>query len=315
MELRKDYILDKFVLLASERKTRPKEFKKQEIFAERGICKFCPGNEDFTPDEIGRIERLGRWKIRWFPNKFPAVEEKGDPNIQTDNDYFTFSAAFGKHEVIVETPFHSKQLWDLPHDHLIEILEVYKNRIEELSNADNIQYVTLFKNHGREAGTSLIHSHTQVVAMNFLPTAIKEKVEAIKKYAHCPYCDIINIEKNSFRRCFENNSMAAFTPYASRFNYEIWIFPKNHKKVLNEFSKDEMTDLAEILGKILGKLKELNASYNYFLHYSPPTENLHFHIEVTPRLAEWAGFEFSTDAIINSVTPEDAAKFYRGEKE
>lgn len=313
MELRKDYILDRFVLLASDRKSRPKEFKKQELSNGDGICRFCPGNEDYTPQEIGRIERLGRWKIRWFPNKFPAVAEEGNPIIKTDNKYFTFSDAYGKHEVIVETPFHNKQLWDLSNDDLIQILELYKNRINKLSKLSNIKYVLLFKNHGREAGTSLIHSHTQVVSVNFMPVEIKNEIDAVKKYDKCPYCEIIEIEKNSFRRCFENQSMVAFTPYASRFNYEIWIFPKDHKKTFNEFNKEELIDFANILGKILEKLRELNASYNYFIHYSPDEENLHFHMEITPRMAEWAGFELSSDAIINSVTPEDAAKFYRGE--
>jgi hypothetical protein len=41
---------------------------------------------------------------------------------------------------------------------------------------------------------------------------------------------------------------------------------------------------------------------------------LHFHIEVTPREATWSGFEYCSGTIINSVSPEDAAKFYRGEE-
>ena len=72
-----------------------------------------------------------------------------------------------------------------------------------------------------------------------------------------------------------------------------------------------MVDLAEILKKILSKLKELNMSYNFYLHYSPKKEDLHFHIEVTPRIATWAGFEFSSGITINSITPEIAAEFYR----
>jgi UDPglucose--hexose-1-phosphate uridylyltransferase len=59
------------------------------------------------------------------------------------------------------------------------------------------------------------------------------------------------------------------------------------------------------------KLKKASASYNFFVHYSPVKENIHFHIEIAPRTATWGGFELSTDAIINSVMPEDAAGFYR----
>jgi UDPglucose--hexose-1-phosphate uridylyltransferase len=312
MELRKDYILERWVFLASDRKKRPREFKSKGEKEEKKICYFCPGNEHLTPPEIGRIGKK-KWKIRWFPNKFPAVEQKGNFSIKTDNTYFTFSDAYGIHEVIVETPHHNKQMWDLSNEHIKEVLDVYKQRITELGRLEHIKYVIIFKNHGKEGGTSLVHSHTQVTAINIVPTLVKEEVEAFKRYENCPYCDIINIEKNSHRRCFENNSMVAFAPYASRFNFEVWIFPKRHLKNITELKDNEALDLAEILKNVLEKLKKLNAAYNFFLHYAPEGEDLHFHIEVTPRLAIWAGFEFSSNAVINSVAPEDAAKFYRGE--
>jgi len=312
MELRKDYILDRWVFLASDRRKRPREFKYEEKKEEEKICYFCPGNEHLTPPEIGRIGKK-KWKIRWFPNKFPAVERQGNFSIKTDNNYFTFSDAYGIHEVIAETPDHKKQMWDLSKEEIKEVLVVYKQRIMELGRLGHIKYVLIFKNHGKEAGTSLVHSHTQVAAINIVPALVKEEADACKKYNKCPYCDIINIEKNSYRRCFENHAMVAFAPYASRFNFEIWLFPKRHVKSITELSDNETSDLAEIFQNILLKLKKLNAPYNFFLHYAPEEEDLHFHIEVTPRLAIWAGFEFSSNAVINSVTPEDAAKFYREE--
>lgn len=61
------------------------------------------------------------------------------------------------------------------------------------------------------------------------------------------------------------------------------------------------------------KLKELNAPYNFYLHYAPQGKDLHFHIEVAPRLAIWAGFELGNDIFVNIMSPEEAAKFYRGE--
>ncbi len=310
MELRKDYILDRWVFLAPERKKRPKEFKKKEIKEKTKICFFCPGNENLTPKEIGRIEENGKWKIRWFPNKFPVVEQKGSPIIKTKG-FFTSSSAYGEHEVIAECKQHDKQLWDLPPEHIEQILYIYKERINKLSKKKHITYITIFKNHGREAGTSLIHSHTQLASLNKIPQLVIDEVNASKKHRQCPYCKIIKIESAGKRRCFENKTFTAFTPYASRFNFEIWIFPKRHIKNMNQLNHEEFTDLADILSKILKKLKNLNASYNFFLHYAPKGKDLHFHIEVTPRFAVWAGFEFSSNDIINSVTPEDAAKFYR----
>ena len=313
IELRKDYILDRWVIIASERKKRPKEFKKTKAKKE-GICYFCPGNENLTPKETGRIEKNGKWIIRWFPNKFPAVSHEGSPAIRSANKYFTYSDAFGIHEIIVETPDHNKQLVDLTEDHIKEVLKVYASRITELSKTDGTKYVIIFKNEGMEAGPSLVHSHTQVVAYNKIPSLVKDEINAAKTYGTCPYCEIINIEKKSDRRVFENDNFVSFTPYASRFNYEIWVFPKEHIKNITEMNENKLLDLASMLKKILVKLKEINISYNFFLHYAPEGKDLHFHIEICPRLATWAGFELATNATINSVSPESAAKFYRGEE-
>ena len=90
--------------------------------------------------------------------------------------------------------------------------------------------------------------------------------------------------------------------------------PKRHIENLDNMQDFELKDMAEIMNKALLKLKEINAPYNYYFHYSPIGEKLHFHIEITPRLSRWAGYEFSTGTIINSIPPEDAAKFYRGEE-
>lgn len=314
-ELRKDYILERFVIISDERDKRPFEFKKDTVDAiSKDACFFCPGNESLTPPEIGRIGDNKKWKLRWFNNKFAAVKPEGNPIIKTDNNYFTFSDAYGFHEVIVETNDHKKQLSELSKEEIKEVLGVYAKRISELNKKENISYVSVFKNHGKAAGTSLVHSHSQIIAYNKIPTQVKEKISAIKKYDHCPYCDIINIEKGSYRRCFENNNFVAFTPYASRFHYEIWIFPKDHVKNITEMNDEKLLDLAEIMKKILEKLKEINSDYNMELFYSPANENLHFHIEISPRISIFGGFELLTGDTINSVTPEDAAKFYIGEQ-
>ncbi len=313
MEVRKDYLLERYVYFAPERKKRVKQFKKEET-AQEGICFFCPGNESLTPAEIGRVEKNGRWLIRWFPNKFPAVElKKGKVK---ESGFLNKRPAYGMHEVIAETPDHKKQMWDLPAGHIKKILEIYKLRMRELTKLKGIKYVQIFKNHGRGGGTSLIHSHTQVAAIDRIPPLVQEEANAAgkfkKKSGKCPYCSIIKAESRTERKCFENRSMIVIAPYASRYNFETWIFPKRHVGNITELSEDETKDLADMLKRVLLKLRKLNVSYNFFLHYFPNGNDLHFHIEVCPRIATWAGFELSTEMIINSVMPEDAAKFFQG---
>jgi UDPglucose--hexose-1-phosphate uridylyltransferase len=290
------------------------EKKPRVTHVEPKDCTFCPGNESLTPPEIGRMRNDGKWKIRWFPNKFNFVDKLGNPKIRTDNEFFTFSDAYGRHEVIAETPDHNKQMTDLTKDELADVLRVYGSRIDELMAETTTKYVSIFKNSGTDAGTSIEHSHTQVVSLNMIPPVVMRKIDAVKKTGSCPYCRILNIEKTSFRRCFENESFVSFTPYASRFNYEIWVFPKNHYKSFMDISDDDIILLADMLKNVLSKLGELGADFNIAFFYSPKGEDLHFHIEVYPRIARWAGFELEDGIYVNNISPEDAAKFYRGEK-
>ncbi|MBI1935897.1 DUF4931 domain-containing protein [Candidatus Woesearchaeota archaeon] len=309
--IRKDYVLNRWVYYSIERKKRPHDFKKTEIKANSGVCFFCPGNEHLTPREIGRSEYKGSWKMRWFPNKFPAVEPKGSIKLKSKR-LFTQCDSYGYHEVIVETQHHKSQLADLPASQIKELLEVCRVRVKELGKKDGIRYVDVFKNHGKDAGTSLAHSHTQVMALPQIPALVGEESKASVKGKKCLYCEIAKKESKSRRKFFETKNVVAFCPYASRFNYEAWVFAKSHKRTMEELEEKELDDLAAALKKILIKLKKLNASYNFFIHYSPEKENLHFHIEVAPRIASWGGFELGTDFTINSVLPEDAAGFYRG---
>jgi len=310
MELRKDYILNRYVIIAEKRKQRPKEFKKEEFEKKDATCFFCPGNEKMTPTEIGRLGGK-KWTMRWFPNKFPAVENTGNPTIRTDNDFYTFSDAFGYHEVIVETNDHKKQLWDLSKSQIEKILGVYSDRIRDLSQKPDIKYADLFKNHGREGGTSIVHSHTQIIAYNKVPELVNDEVNASRDHIGCPYCEIIEREKGSERKIHDGEHFVSFAPYASRFNYEAWIFPKRHVRNITDLNAEEIKELSSVLSQILKKLRKINCSYNYFLHYAPEGEDLHFHIEVCPRIATWAGFEISTNCTINSVAPESAAEYYR----
>jgi len=309
MELRKDYFLDRWCVISNLRAARPDQFKKEEQYFS-GTDFFAAGNEHLTPPEIGRVPDGNSWKMRWFANKFPAVMKEGNPDIQTHNEFYTFSSGYGTHEIIAETP-GTKQLWELPIEDIELLFRVYQHRIEDISAMQEIRYVTVFKNHGREAGASLMHSHSQMVGVNFVPLPIRLKSEKCKN--DDPYARIIDKERGSHRRCFENERFIAFTPYCSRFSFEIWVLPTRNIRRMSEFDDVDFKCLADIMQKILRKLKGIGVPYNYYLQYAPEGENMRFHIEVCPRIGLWAGFEYSTAAIINPVSPEEAAAFYRGE--
>jgi len=305
-ELRKDYLLDRWVLIAANRSKRPQDFMVKKKPKEKPkICFFCPGNEHLTPQELDRISKGKGWIVRAFQNMYPATS-------------LDFPRAYGSHEVIVETDDHDKNLQDLEVSHIQKILEMYCRRIEANRKVKRINFVLIFKNHGEEAGTSLIHEHTQLISTEKIPTLIENEVKEYSKYAaknkSCAYCDIIKEEMRSERKVYENEHIACFVPYASRFPFETWIFPKKHAKNLTDLSDKEKYSLAESLKILLKKLdaKFNDPPYNFYLHPAPfNAKDFHFHIEICPRLTRLAGFELGTDVVINIMPPEVAANELR----
>ena len=308
MELRKDYILDRWVIIAEKRNHRPVEFKEEKVNHAHS-CVFCPGNEEKTPEEISRVQKNGKWKIRVIPNKFAAVS-KEKPFKISESGIYTQSEAYGSHEVIIETPNHEKRFSEQNESDLISILKTYAERISEIEKDKQIKYVSVFKNEGEDAGASIFHSHTQIISLPMMPKDISEKIKSSKKSKSCPYCEIVKRERKSKRKCFENSDFLVFTPYASRFNYEVWIVPKKHLTRFENFTENTYKNLASVLKKTMKKVKKISPSYNMLINYAPKGNDLHFHIEIIPRLSRWGGFEFETGTIINTVSPESAAKYY-----
>jgi len=298
-ELRKDYLLNRWVIIAKGRGKRPQHFVQKPGKIKEKVCFFCPGNEDTTPPEISRVEEKGKWIIRCFPNKFPATDW---------------------HEIIVETPDHTENLGDLSVDHIVKVLEMYSERHIAMGANPKVKYVSIFKNKGEIAGASLPHSHTQLVGLTSVPPLVSKEIRASRK--KCPFCTIWRDEVKSSRLVYENRYTAAFAPFASRFPFEVWLMPKRHVGTLVEMKRKEMTSFAETLKRILSALNSsLNyPPYNFVLHYAPEglhhapkCKDLHLHLELLPRLSKFAGFEFGTDIIINVMPPEIAADHYRKE--
>lgn len=309
-EIRKDYILERYVIIASGRAMRPDILKKEnDANEDNARCFFCPGNEDKTPKTIMQVPKTGDWEMRVFENKFPVVDRSSKKgNIAEKNDLHRCKDAYGCHEVLVETPRHLEQMWDYGSEKIADLLELYAERINKLSMDEGVKHVAVFKNQGKDAGASQVHSHSQIIAYNHIPEEIRAKEEAIKDYDCCAYCKIIDIEKQSGRAIYDDENVAAFAPYASRFPFEAWFFPKRHILSLAEANDLEIKSLAEALDRALKKLKLLDAPFNLYIQEG--YKDMHFHIVLAPRLGKWAGFELASGTIVNTVPPENAAEFY-----
>ncbi|MBI4399788.1 galactose-1-phosphate uridylyltransferase, partial [Candidatus Micrarchaeota archaeon] len=219
---------------------------------------------------------------------------------------------------IVDTDKHGKTLGDLSTEHIQDVLEMYSGRIRALKKVKEVNHVIIFKNEGEEAGASLEHAHSQLIALEHVPELIKEKIEANEDYKKrngvCAYCDVVRKEgKEKTRVVFENKSFLAFAPFASRFPFEVWFVSKKHLVSIIDLDRSGLRDLAEAMKFVLSRVDKLlnRPPYNYVLQIAPFGKDFHFHIEFLPRLSKWAGFEFGSNIIINTMPPEKAAQAIR----
>lgn len=333
-EFRKDYLLNRWVVIATERSRRPTDFAKGKNEATKNrICPMCVGNEAMTPAAImlyltkdGEVtrtkdplqgERPKNWLVRTIPNLYPAFsppKEKGDENQILKND--AFGHAIGEHEVLVESPNHDEHPADAKLPQLELVLKAYIDRISELSMKPYIKHVSVFRNHGQEAGASLSHAHSQIIATPTIPTLIQEEIDASKKFfkekKKCVFCDLIERESNSPRAIINNKDFLVLAPYASINPMEFWVLPKKHASNILNLGQKDVSAFAQVLKASLKGLKDLvkDPPYNYGLHLTLDKsfeDCYHWHLEVYPKLSIWAGFEKSTSVYINTVTPETAA--------
>lgn len=340
-ELRKDLISGRWVIIATERSKRPDDFRPAggQARAEepRGFCPFCQGNEGKTPPEIFALRETGTapdspgWRVRVVPNKFPALNRGTTPSKHT-RGVFEWMEGIGVHEVIIENPDHDRDLPDLADGHVRDVLWVIQQRIKAIEEDLRYQYVQLFKNKGKEAGASLSHPHSQLVATPIVPKRVKEEVYGAERLfrglKECAFCRIIREEQAMGERLvYQNRHFAVITPFASRFPFEMAVFPLRHSPLFTTLRGEELESLAETLKTILTGLKETLAdpAYNLVLHKAPnPALSVknwpeigiyyHWHIEIFPILTKVAGFEWGTGYYINPVPPETAAGFLRREK-
>jgi UDPglucose--hexose-1-phosphate uridylyltransferase len=220
----------------------------------------------------------------------------------------------------VESPDHDEHPADARIPQLTHVINGYIDRLRELSAKPYVRYVSIFRNHGPEAGASLSHAHSQIITTPFIPKIIEEELKASRKFwkqnKKCAFCVILEKELNEPRLILENSHFAAFAPYASVHPLEFWIIPKKHEANMLDLSHTEVKIFAETLKKCLNGLKQLvnDPPYNYGFHMAINKEaqnHYHWHLEVYPKLAIWAGFEKSTGMYINTVTPETAAESLR----
>jgi UDPglucose--hexose-1-phosphate uridylyltransferase len=335
-ELRKDPIIGRWVIVATERARRPDQFsgQAQETVPEK-TCPFCEGQEAHTPSEIYAVRPRGTakntpgWELRVVPSKTPFLRVEGDLD-RSGKGIYDLMNGLGAHEIIVETNQHTANMADLSEEQITRVITCYIDRIVDLEKDQRFKYGLVFKNYGWSAGGGRVrHARSQLIATPVNPKRVKEELIGAREYydyhERCIFCDLVKQEiQSGDRMILDIDGFIAIVPFASRFPFEVWILPKKHACDFVSLPENNRRDLAKILKQVLLKLKVgLNdPPYNYIIHTAPFRrqksgywktigEDYHWHIEITPRLTRVAGFEWGTGFYICPVIPEQAAKFLR----
>jgi len=278
-----------------------------------------------TPPESDRLSGPdGRWRIRTFPNKYPALQADLQPTLTPDPLLERMPGA-GLHEVIVETPDHNRPFGALSDEEVTGLFEMFRKRIEHHRRDPRLKYLLIFKNHGKSAGASLPHPHVQLIGLPILPKRAVEETAAARRYFsethRCAACDMIRTEREAgLRVVAENQAVLCVAPFVSRSPFELWLLPKRHTPDLAAGGPEERRGTALLLRDVLKRLAEVlrDPPYNFILHSSPlagpaDPEYHHWHLELMPRLTRVAGFEWGSGFYINPTPPELAARILRAQ--
>lgn len=320
-EIRQNKVTKQWVIYAPARRKRPQDYQQphkesKDLPDFDPACPFCPGNEHKLTSIVMELpnQELNHWQTRVIPNKFPALTPNQDVNRFTQGMYMTMPG-HGSHEVIIESPRHNRDIAQMSTAEVGSIIETYHKRYVDLMKAPQNMMTLIFRNHGLQAGASLSHPHSQVIVTPMVPHHIRYREEEAQRYfddwGRCVFCDILMFELQDQQRViFENQSFVSFVPFAAAVPFEIWIMPKQHQASFSHISDIEKADLSLALHQILLNLSQKlqDPDYNYVINtaaqYRAGEPQLHWYLQIQPKLTTPAGFEMGSGICINPSIPE-----------
>lgn len=325
-EIRQNIATREWVIIATERAKRPEQFVQPDkdrvedrpAWAEN--CPFCPGNEEIDLECL-RIPVSGDWQMRVVGNRYPALGIDGEL-VRTYNGIHRSISGVGYHEVLVESRLHNTCPALEPLEAVELTLQGFLQRGQHFHHDPRIEHVVYFKNHGISAGASLLHPHTQLIALPVVPNMIRLRSEEARRYfddhGQCVMCCMLDDERREQVRIIsETEHFCAFVPYAAFSPFHVWIVPRQHQSSYLSITPPQLHDLSMVLRDVLRRVHfGLNdPDYNYVIRSSPKHEinsdYSHWYLGVVPRLTRTAGFEMSSGMYINTTLPEDSARFLR----
>jgi len=198
--------------------------------------------------------------------------------------------AFERQEVVVHSPRHVRTFAELSDEEIAGVARAWDDR-REAARREGFAYVHALVNEGLAAGSSLAHSHSQLVWLREVPPAAAlERRDAMPE---------LWLEQEDLIVARRGRALAVVHA-AGRLPYETVIADAEGGLKLAE--------ALLLLRAVVGSLRALEGPlpWNAWLHDGP-----HPHIELVPRLTTLAGVELGAGIYVNTVAPEDAAAALR----
>src|SRR5262245_52298697 len=274
-EFRRDPVCGRWAVVAPERALRPITLQGAEPRhrrnGERKPCPFCPGQEHETPHEVLAYRDPGTtpdgpgWHLRVVPNKFPAVRpDIGDTFCAVEGMVFLATPGLGRSEVLIECPEHVPDPTQLSDGQFAAVFRAYRDRVRTLAEDERLAYATVFKSAGAEAGASLGHTASQIIATPVVPELVGSELAGAEAFlartGRCVFCDLVDRElKDGERFVARSEHFAVVTAYAPRFAYEFWVLPTSHTSRYETIADGRCQELARLMKRVLVALDRVLA--------------------------------------------------------
>ena len=336
-EFRRDPLHHTWVVFAPKRQRRPQDYGPAVLQAGH-VDPFAAGNERLTPREVFAIrdeptaaQRTGLARAR-RAQPLSRDGNRGPAGGQSRVGLYDHLSGIGAHEVVIETPDGDRALEDLPVPAIAEVLAAWRERINDLDRDLRFQHIYIFKNVGPAAGASLAHAHSQIVALPVIPPLVEGKL----------------IRARAAFRAQAAQPLQRHPPHRARGR----LAPRGGERQLlpllplRQPLSVRAGDLPQAASSRLRLVRRARAArprrgaplrarsgsttccekpgYNLLLHTAPlrrraterfasSRDDYCWHVEITPRFNSLAGFEVGLGSYINTVFPEEAARYLRGE--
>jgi UDPglucose--hexose-1-phosphate uridylyltransferase len=262
------------------------------------------------------------WRVRVVGNKYPVLLEEMPADVGEPGSIGQVEPAVGRHEVIVETPIHDTDLARLSSDEILEVLQACRDRFAAAAADPRIQHVVIFRNQGWLAHASLMHPHSQLAGLPFVPPFVADVLGRSRAHVATGgtvlLLEMVEAEVEDGARLVEaTERLATFVPFAAAHDHEIWIVPRRLPPRFDGVDDQGLRELGDALRRATQALAAAlgNPDYNSVLHTAPlrsaAEQLLPWYLRIIPRPAVGVGFDMGIGVRIVTTAPETAAERLR----